>query len=202
MLARLLNSGFLFDTDTLSSAKLCFASFNETNSIFVFQPVYTSFFLVIKEARKLQALTRAPAFEPTLVWRALESEVGTSGNPATPRVGRDEAGPSHPPAIVPNSSLETSLRNRIVSLENDQTLFLLDKKRGEYWSEIKNALDQAPDQREYNRLLDFENRDLQIRELQHKCYSMLKGVLSEHPDLAENEQYKSLDLIGRVLFIL
>jgi hypothetical protein len=68
MLARLLNSGFLFDTDTLSSAKLCFASFNETNSIFVFQPVYTSFFFGNKGSEKTTSANAA--FEPPLAGKA------------------------------------------------------------------------------------------------------------------------------------
>lgn len=55
----------------------------------------------------------------------------------------------------------------------------------------KTELDQASSQREYNRLLDFGNRDLQIRELKlkHSCFSLLKEVLSEHPALAERAHY-------------
>lgn len=36
------------------------------------------------------------------------------------------------PDIVPNLSFESSLRSRIVRLEEEHTLFLLDKERGEY----------------------------------------------------------------------
>jgi len=79
---------------------------------------------------------------------------------------------AEPWPIIHNNSLESSIKNRIVALENANTIFLLDKERGVYWSEIKGALDQAPSQREYNQLLDFENRDLRIRELKHECYSL------------------------------
>ena len=112
---------------------------------------------------------------------------GTSVNPT--RVAADEAGPSHQSAFVPNSSLESSLRNRIVRLENERSIFLLDKEKGGYWNDIKGALDQAPSQREYNRLLEFENRDLQIRERKHSCYSLFQQVLSENPLLEENAPY-------------
>ena len=44
-------------------------------------------------------------------------------------------------------------------------------------------------QREYTQVISFENRDLQIRELKHSCYSLFQGVLSEHPDLAEQAPY-------------
>lgn len=112
---------------------------------------------------------------------------GTSVNP--PSVARDEAGPSHQPSIVKNSSLESSIKNRILRLERDQTPFLLDKEKGEYWNNIQTALDQAPSQKEYNRLLEFENRDLQIRELKHECCSLFQQVLSENPALAEKAAY-------------
>ena len=108
---------------------------------------------------------------------------GPSVNSSIPGVARDEA-----PGVVQNSSLESSMRNRIFQLENDNSLFLLDKGR-QYWSEIKTALDQAPSQREYNRLLEFENRDLQIREMKHQAFSLFREVLSEHPSLAEKAYY-------------
>lgn len=95
------------------------------------------------------------------------------------------------PYIVPNLSFESSLRSRIVRLEEEHTLFLLDKERGEYWAEIKTSLNQAPSQKEYNLILDFESRDLQIREKKDECYSLFLKVLSEHPDLLENAQYTS-----------
>ena len=115
------------------------------------------------------------------------SEEGTSVNPT--RVAADEAGPSHQRSFVPNASLESSLRNRIVRLENEESIFLLDKEKREYWNDIKTALDQAPSQREYNQLLEFENRDLQIRERKHSCYSLFQLVLSENPVLGENAPY-------------
>lgn len=76
---------------------------------------------------------------------------------------------------------------RIVKLENAATTFLFD--RGEYWQGVKTALDEATSQGEYNRLLDFENRDLRIREQRHSCYCLFEQVLSEHPSLAERAPY-------------
>ncbi len=74
-------------------------------------------------------------------------------------------------------------------MENTNCIFLLDKDRGEYWAEVKNALDNCSSQKEYNRLLEFENRDLQIRELKHECYSIFQQMLTDHPALAENAAY-------------
>lgn len=54
-----------------------------------------------------------------------------------------------------------------------------------YWKEIKISLAQAVTQREYNGLLDFEGRDLHIRELRHRCSSLLINELSKHPGLLE-----------------
>ncbi|XP_059646387.1 uncharacterized protein LOC132292862 [Cornus florida] len=121
---------------------------------------------------------------------------GTSVNsaPGAGGVAREEAGPSHQPYnsyIKTNTSLESSIRNRICALEKDHSPFLLDKEKGEYWREMKTALGQVPSQREYNRLLDFENTDLQIRELKHGCYSLYQRLLSEHPTLAEKASYNS-----------
>src|SRR5262249_7452177 len=81
------------------------------------------------------------------------------------------------------------MQSRIRALENENSIFLLDKERGAYWNEIKTALSQASSQRDSTRLLDFENRDLQIRELKHECFSLFQQVLSEHPALAEKACY-------------
>lgn len=78
------------------------------------------------------------------------------------------------------------MQSRIKSLERDQTLFLIDQEKGQYWSEVKKTLDQAPSQKEYTRFLEFENRDLQIRERKHECYSLFQRVLARYPALAEN----------------
>ncbi|KAK1547959.1 hypothetical protein Q3G72_021875 [Acer saccharum] len=98
---------------------------------------------------------------------------------------------AEPWPVTHNLAFESSMRNRILAMENNHSIFLLDKERGVYWNEIKTVLDQAPSQEEYNRLLEFENRDLQIREKKDECYSLFIKVLSEHPDLLENAQYTS-----------
>jgi hypothetical protein len=98
---------------------------------------------------------------------------------------------AEPWPVTHNLAFESSMRNRILAMENNHSIFLLDKERGVYWNEIKTVLDQAPSQEEYNRLLEFENSDLQIREKKDECYSLFIKVLSEHPDLLENAQYTS-----------
>lgn len=88
-----------------------------------------------------------------------------------------------------NTSLEESMRQRIGRLEKDQSIFLLGKSWGAYWGDIKQALDNAPSQGEFQRLLAFENRDLQIRELKHDCLHLFQDVLIHNPALAENAAY-------------
>jgi hypothetical protein len=119
-----------------------------------------------------------------------ETEIeGTPVNSSIPEVARDEAEPSHQPHIVLNSSLESSIQNRILNLEKDETPFLLGKERGLYWKEIRESLHQAPSQGEYSRLLEFENRDLQIRELKHSCNSLFQEVLYKDEGLAARAPY-------------
>ena len=96
---------------------------------------------------------------------------------------------SEPWPVNHNIAWESSLRNRILCLESDNTVFLLDKEKGAYWGEVKQALDQASSQLEYNQLLEFENRDLQIREQKHKCFSLFQRVLNQHPSLAADAPY-------------
>ena len=106
-------------------------------------------------------------------------------NPAIPA----PAPLGQPSIIRPNMSFELSIRNRILNLENDNTIFLLDMERGGYWNFVRETLNQAPTQHEYNILLECENLDLQIRERKHLCFSLFKQILLEHPALAENAAY-------------
>ena len=106
-------------------------------------------------------------------------------NPAIPA----PAPLGQPSIIRPNMSFELSIRNRILNLENDNTIFLLYMERGGYWNFVRETLNQAPTQHEYNILLECENLDLQIRERKHLCFSLFKQILLEHPALAENAAY-------------
>jgi hypothetical protein len=116
-----------------------------------------------------------------------DTEEGTSARHSIPRVG--EAGPSHQGSVVKNASLEASMRNRIVRLELDNSPYLLDKAKGEYWALVKQELDHASSQREYNLLLEFESRDLQIRERKLECLNLFNLVLSQNPPLADQAPY-------------
>ncbi|KAK7375864.1 hypothetical protein VNO78_35177 [Psophocarpus tetragonolobus] len=79
---------------------------------------------------------------------------GTSARSSIPRVAGDEAGPSHQRSVVENASLESSMRNRIARLEQDNSPYLLDKGRGVYWAQLKEELKHASSQRDlFNRLL-------------------------------------------------
>jgi len=108
-------------------------------------------------------------------------------NPAIPAPAPIPLG--QPSIIRPNMSFELSIRNRILNLENDNTIFLLYMERGGYWNFVRETLNQAPTQHEYNILLECENLDLQIRERKHLCFALFKQILLEHPALAENAAY-------------
>ncbi|XP_059288867.1 uncharacterized mitochondrial protein AtMg01280-like [Lycium ferocissimum] len=82
--------------------------------------------------------------------------------------------------IIQNASMEASMLNRVRKLERENRFFLLDKAKGEYWSEVKTGLSNSGSQREYYRLLDFENRDLQIRERNHSCFFLFQEILSRN----------------------
>lgn len=56
-------------------------------------------------------------------------------------------------------------------------------KKTDYWEEVQSNLGSASTQAEYNGLLSFENRDLEIREFKNQCMSLLREELSRHPDL-------------------
>lgn len=150
-------------------------------------------------SNKPAAAPEAPAESTSSTWsgswigRWFRPEVAPNEGEAVsqPRgvIEQEHAGPSHQPS--PNVSLESSIRNRVLKLETEQTLFLLEKdERGEYWAGIKKNLDQTSSQQEYNRILEFENRDLQLRERKRECFSLFQEVLSQHPALAERLYYK------------
>lgn len=119
----------------------------------------------------------------------LLEETETEGTSARSSVARDEAGPSRQDYVVVNQSFESSMQNRILRLEQDDSPYLLGKAKGTYWSDIRLQLEHAPSQKEYNRLLEFENKDLQIRELQHECLRLFEGVLEQNPPLANQVPY-------------
>ena len=118
-------------------------------------------------------------------WKEDSFEIGVLLEPFSETDIEDTSG--NPP-LCHNHSFETSLQNRISRLQRENSIFLLDKSE-RYWNDIKAALDQAHSQSEYNRLLHFENRDLQIRELKHSCFSQFQQVLAEQPALAEKASY-------------
>ncbi|CAN1186830.1 hypothetical protein LINPERPRIM_LOCUS11067 [Linum perenne] len=93
------------------------------------------------------------------------------------------------PIITPNSSLESSMSQRIIFLEKENSPFLLDNEKGEYWREIKNRLRNSSSQHEYTLLLDFENRDLEIRQKKHICFRIFAQILAQEPSLGENAAY-------------
>lgn len=81
------------------------------------------------------------------------------------------------------------MRNRILQLERSCRAFLLGKPKGTYVQDLIGELRKAASQAEYNRLLDFENRDLFIREQKQKSFSLFQEVLSDDTDVAKQSPY-------------
>nr|YP_010127576.1 hypothetical protein KQ602_mgp24 [Bougainvillea spectabilis]QPP04900.1 hypothetical protein [Bougainvillea spectabilis] len=154
-----------------------------------FGPIFSffRFYCFVSEASSIEGSSRGSGWTDfdinVLAEPFSETEMeGTSGNPSIPRGPEGE----HPAIFYnPNISFESSLMNRIHKLENEESPFLLGKEKGQYWTQVKADLDQAPNQREYNRLLDFENRDLTIREQKHECLLHFRKVVYENPHLLE-----------------
>lgn len=65
----------------------------------------------------------------------------------------------------------------------------MDQRPASYWEGVKGELDGAPSQQEYNFLLEFENRDLLIRERKHECFRLFNQVLAKNPALADQAPY-------------
>lgn len=145
---------------------------------------------------------KSPEFRAMVDQCRDEENEGSSSARGVP--GPSNAGPSNPePLSIPistisqdiiwdklvqkNFSIEGSLRNRILRLKGSP--FLLGKTADQYWSDLKLELAEAPSQREYNRLIDFENRDLLIRELKQDNLNLLNQILTEHPTLREKAPY-------------
>lgn len=57
------------------------------------------------------------------------------------------------------------------------------KKANDFFLEIQQSLGSASTQQEYNRILDFENRDLLIREIKRECWFLFRETQERHPDL-------------------
>lgn len=89
--------------------------------------------------------------------------------------------------IQRNLSYETSLRQRVLAFGNgnEESPWLMGQTPLAFLQEVENTLKDAPNQKEYNRLLEFEARDLLIREMKRSVSELFTTILSENPILAE-----------------
>ena len=97
---------------------------------------------------------------------------------------------SEPWPVTPNTAEETSLQNRIRRLEEDDSIFLLGKAPGLFWTDcIQSQLYSYSTQEEYSHYLEFSKRDLEIRELKNSSYSLFSFFLNFDPHLSEEAPY-------------
>lgn len=143
----------------------------------------------LPSAKSLQVCTKFRNRDGGLTAKAMPKTMLPSPNRSS---SGDEFGLrvlSEPWPITPDLGLESSIVNRIRILEAANSPFLLGKDKGQYWGEIKDCLSNCSSQKEYLRLLDFENRDLLIRERKHSCYEVFREVLLRNPYLEERAAY-------------
>lgn len=118
--------------------------------------------------------------------------------PPAPQV--EPAPPANPVEhpIRPYIGLESSMRNRVFLLNQQQCVFLFDQG-DTYWAELKAKLRECPSQEDYSRLLDFENRELQILEEKHKVHRSFTRLLVENPALGQQAPYHPHEICKEVL---
>ena len=90
-----------------------------------------------------------------------------------------EPWPDEPGQVQRNLSQESSLRQRVLAFGNgnEESPFLMGKTSFAFFQEVEENLKSAATQKEYNRILDLENRDLQIRERKRECFLIFDGLL-------------------------
>lgn len=93
------------------------------------------------------------------------------------------------PIVQRNKSIESSLFQRVKNLENQNSLFLPQLEKGEFWTDIKIKFDSALTKEEYEFSLEFESWDLRIRELRQQCASILKGEIQNSNLFKKEEIY-------------
>lgn len=119
-------------------------------------------------------------------WLNREEESSTNGSEDSFEINvllepfpAEQAAP-HQAVIHHNLSLESSLLNRIAQLEREHSIFLLDHPQGGYWAGVKESLNKASTQVEYDALLASESQDLVIRELRHRGARLIQGFFPPH----------------------
>ena len=134
------------------------------------------FFVGSEQALSLPAPSGAASSPP---WREDSFEMGVLLEPW----------PDEPGQIQRNLSYETSLRQRVLAFGNEESPWLMGQTPLAFLQEVENTLKGAPTQNEYNRLLEFEARDLLIREMKRSVSELFTTILSENPILAERAAY-------------
>lgn len=93
------------------------------------------------------------------------------------------------------------MRQRLNAFEEKESPLLFGKSRSEYWTEVEATLKSAETQRDYARLLEFEEMDLQIREKRQRCYLLLKEGVEQNQTLLDldiqNREERILAYLGK-----
>ncbi|KAK1548085.1 hypothetical protein Q3G72_027992 [Acer saccharum] len=85
--------------------------------------------------------------------------------------------------ITRNVSQESSFQQRIRTFGNadEESPFLMGKNPIDFLKGVKENLSKASTQEEYNGILDFENTDLQVREIRKDCFFLFLRTLGSPP---------------------
>ena len=91
--------------------------------------------------------------------------------------------------ITRNVSQESSFQQRIRTFGNadEESPFLMGKNPIDFYKEVQESLKEASTQEEYKWILDFENTDLQVREIRKECFFLFLRTLGSPPLENSNE---------------
>lgn len=133
-----------------------------------------------------------PPFEipsPTVSVGDLLGEVEAAAREAAP----DAAPEAAPTVVARNEGFEAALRTRVTLLERENSPFLPQDEKGEFWGSVLQNLSSAPDQREYHRRLEFESTDLLLREHKQCSLRVFTSILDQSPELKESSGGKDAE---------
>jgi hypothetical protein len=147
--------------------------------IFLYIVIYIVLYVLILVLCRLLKMSICPYFIGLLVLHMTDDSAVSSASESSFELQvLLEPWPDEPGQVQRNLSQETSLRQRVLVFGNgnEESPFLMGKTSFAFFQEVEENLQSASTQKEYNWILDFENRDLQIRERKRECYLLFDGL--------------------------
>jgi hypothetical protein len=77
--------------------------------------------------------------------------------------------------------MEASIQMKIADLEAANSPFLPQDSEGGFWENINGHLESAPNQQEYNRRLNFEDLDVEVRRQKQATLTLFRQLVTQFP---------------------